>query len=496
VKRRDTYNVTPFSAKYFTAPGCHGIGEFDLAELTGRKFPCDNNCAHDSGGHDMLDYLATLAGPGWLLAGLAAVMAILCYRAWQKSKQVALALDNMSQGLCMFDGAERIVIYNQRYIEMYGLSSDVVKRGTTLSDVLKHRIALGTLTGTAEQYRSNLLAKIAQGQVTKNIVDSGRGRMISVVTRPMPGGGWVGTHEDITDRHALEKERDLMAAQDRRRSAIETAIASFRQRVETLLKGMADSAAAMSATATTLSGASAQTSERAEGASGVSNDASSNVQTASIAADELSSSISEISRQLTQTTDVVKLAVTEAQGTNEDINNLAQSAQKIGDVVKLIRAIAGQTNLLALNATIEAARAGEAGKGFAVVASEVKSLAVQTAKATEEITGQITSVQTSANGAVGAIQRIAERMQEISRYTSSVAVSVDQQDAATSQIARNVSSAAKGTTAIASVLTEVAGAATETRGSAETVLEASKSVETAVANLRVEIRSFLETVAA
>src|SRR5262249_37569572 len=156
----------------------------------------------------------------------------------------------------------------------------------------------------------------------------------------------------------------------------------------------------MRSTATALLENSGQTSQRAEMAVSASNEASTNVHSAAVAADELTSSIAEIGRQLSATAEIVRNAVTEARGTNEQIGGLAQAAQKIGDVVKLIHAIAGQTNLLALNATIEAARAGEAGKGFAVVASEVKSLAVQTAKATEEITRQIAAVQASTTGAV------------------------------------------------------------------------------------------------
>ena len=142
---------------------------------------------------------------------------------------------------------------------------------------------------------------------------------------------------------------------------------------------------------------------------------------------------------------MVRVSVNEAETTNEQIAGLAEAAQKIGDVVKLIRDIAGQTNLLALNATIEAARAGEAGRGFAVVASEVKSLAVQTAKATEEIAAQILAVQGSTTGAVEAIRSIAGRMQEISSYTSAVAASVEQQNAATGEISQNVAGAAQGT---------------------------------------------------
>jgi methyl-accepting chemotaxis protein len=251
----------------------------------------------------------------------------------------------------------------------------------------------------------------------------------------------------------------------------------------------------MQSTAAGLLRSSDQTSQRAESAVHASDEASSNVATAATAATELSSSIAEISQQLTRATEVVSASVKEAKDTDAQIAGLADAAQKIGDVVKLIRDIAGQTNLLALNATIEAARAGEAGRGFAVVASEVKSLAVQTAKATEEIAAQILAVQASSASAVDAIRSIAGRMQEISAYTSAVATSVEQQSAATSEISQNVAGAAEGTSMVASVLGEVAGAATVTRGTAETMLSASRSVESAVTQLRDEVESFLGKVA-
>jgi methyl-accepting chemotaxis protein len=252
----------------------------------------------------------------------------------------------------------------------------------------------------------------------------------------------------------------------------------------------------MQSTAVGLLGSSEQASQRAQSAVKASSEASANVTIAATAATELSASIGEISEQLTRATEVVRVSVNEAESTNQQIAGLADAAQKIGDVVKLIRDIAGQTNLLALNATIEAARAGEAGRGFAVVASEVKSLAVQTAKATEEIASQILAVQGSTTAAVGAIRNIAGRMQEISSYTTAVAASVEQQNAATSEISDNVAGAAAGTGTMAAVLSDVAGAATATRSSVETVLSASRAVESAVAKLRGEVETFLSKVAA
>jgi methyl-accepting chemotaxis protein len=187
--------------------------------------------------------------------------------------------------------------------------------------------------------------------------------------------------------------------------------------------------------------------------------------------------------------------VSEAERTVATMAELGDAATRIGEVVGMIQAIAGQTNLLALNATIEAARAGEAGKGFAVVASEVKSLAVQTATATEDIASHILAVQGSTSSAVEAIRQIAARMQEINQYTAAVAASVEQQNGATGEISHNVASAAEGTGHVVAVLGEVSGAANETRTSAEVVRDASQTVETAVADLRLEVEDFLGKVA-
>ena len=411
------------------------------------------------------------------------------------NQKMRVALDNMSQGLCMFDRNERLVVCNRRYMEMYQLPSEAARPGATLTDLLEYRIRNGSFAPNIADYRRDLLDAMAQGQPRSAEVESADGRITLVINRPMADGGWVATHEDITERRSAERERASMQEQERHRAAIDLAIASFRHRVEELLHTVTEGAIAMRSTAATLLANSGQTSKSAESAVAASNDASANVATAAAATDELTRSIGEIGHQLAATAEIVKAAVGEARNTNQQIATLAEAAQKIGDVIKLIRAIAGQTNLLALNATIEAARAGEAGKGFAVVASEVKSLAVQTAQATEDIAKLITAVQTATGGAVGAIGRITGRMQEIDGCTRTVSSAVEQQNSATAEISQNVSGAADGAKLVVSVLDEVAGAATETRRSAESVLSASQAVESAAADLRHEVEGFLHRVA-
>ncbi|HEY7245918.1 MAG TPA: PAS-domain containing protein [Xanthobacteraceae bacterium] len=425
---------------------------------------------------------------------LVGVLAVASRRSGRQKRQLISAVDHMSQGLCMYDGNERLILCNKRYIEMYGLSSEVVRPGRTLLEVLEYRASLGSLPGTAEEYRRALMAALNEGRTANNVVDSGNGRRIYVINRPMPGGGWLGTHEDITEREQLAKERDEMAAREKRRAMVEAAITAFRERMNGLLRTVDGSADAMKATASTLSTSSNDTSERARGAVNASSQATASVRTAALAADELITSIAEIGRQLELTNSVVQAAVEEAKATDGQIETLAIAAQKIGDVVKLIRDIAGQTNLLALNATIEAARAGEAGRGFAVVASEVKTLAVQTAKATEDIAAQILGVQSSTTEAVEAIRRIADRMREINKYTSAVAASMEQQSAATGQISSNVTHAAEETSIVGSVLGKVSEAATHTRASANAVLDGSQAVEAAVSELRGEVENFLHKV--
>jgi methyl-accepting chemotaxis protein len=409
--------------------------------------------------------------------------------------QMQTALNNMSQGLCMFDRNERLLLRNQRYIDMYQMPAHVAKPGITRTDLLKYRAAHGSFSADIDTYQKEINTAMAQGKIVTTEVTS-NGRRIAIVNRPMAGGGWVATHEDVTERRDAELERAAMQKQQQRRAAIDQAITAFRRRIEEHLRLATDGAKTMRSTAATLTSNSGRTSRSATSAVGTSNETSANVGVAATASEELATSIAEIGRQLHQTADIVRIAVTEAQDTNGQIAALAQATQKIGDVIKLIHAIAGQTNLLALNATIEAARAGDSGKGFAVVASEVKSLSVQTAKATEDISRLIADVQSATSSAVGAIGRISNRMQEIDGCATVVATAVERQSAATAEISQNVAGAAAGSRQVVAALDQAANAATETARSAETVLTEAQAVEAAAAELRREVEGFLARVAA
>jgi methyl-accepting chemotaxis protein len=237
------------------------------------------------------------------------------------------------------------------------------------------------------------------------------------------------------------------------------------------------------------------TSERAAAAAAASEEASASVSTVAAATEELASSVTEISRQVTHSSQVADNAVVKAGQTTEMVGSLATAAEKIGDVLRLIGAIASQTNLLALNATIEAARAGEAGRGFAIVASEVKNLASQTAKATEEIAGQVAAIQSATGNCVTAIGGISDTIREISGIATTIAAAVEQQGSATREIARSVQQAATGTSEVSVNVTGASQSADRSRALADDVLAATgqlgrqadalhESVDTFLAGLR------------
>lgn len=298
-------------------------------------------------------------------------------------------------------------------------------------------------------------------------------------------------------RRRLESESETEQAQRaEREKRVDTLIGSFREKVSAALSVVSSNTTEMNTTANALTAIATDTSGQANDAASASESASENVQAVAAAAEQLAASIEEISRQVSKTNSIVNDATMAADSTNNKVASLAKAAQKIGDVISLIQDIAEQTNLLALNTSIEAARAGEMGKGFAVVASEVKSLANQTASATEEISTQIADIQNSTTDAVTAIEQIAKTMAEVNSYTASIASAVEEQGAATTEISQSVSKAASGTSQVVSSMNVVTSAIGETSESANQVLSASEDVAKQAHTLKTTIDEFLHDVAA
>ncbi len=293
-----------------------------------------------------------------------------------------------------------------------------------------------------------------------------------------------------------ERRREEQRAADRRKRELTEVAERFEASVGGVVRNVSVQANHMRATAQSLSAIAEQTDRQASAVATAADEASQNVQTVASAAEELTTSIREINERISRSSQMASEAVGEVERTNSTLEGLAAAAQKIGDVVNLIQGIAGQTNLLALNATIEAARAGEAGKGFAVVASEVKNLANQTAKATEEISAQITEMQSVSGTVVHVIQAVGRSIVAINETIAAIAAASEQQGAATQEISRNVQQASAGTHAVSTNIDGVTKAASSTGSMAGQALTAAGELSREADQLRQEVERFVATIRA
>jgi methyl-accepting chemotaxis protein len=298
------------------------------------------------------------------------------------------------------------------------------------------------------------------------------------------------------DRLREETERLKVSAEADRKTGMLRLADNFEAGIKGVVNSVASQATVMQSSAEAMTHTAEQATSQATAVAASVEEASADVQTVASSAEELSASVREIGQQVEHSSKIASQAVIEADKTNTTVEGLAKTAQRIGDVVQLIETIAGQTNLLALNATIEAARAGDAGKGFAVVASEVKSLANQTAKATEEIRVQISEIQGATGHTVEAIRSIGATIRQMSEIATTIASAVEEQGAATREIATNVHQAAQGTNDIATNIEGVSRSATDTGAAAAQVLGAAGELSRQAERLRHDVDEFLATVRA
>jgi methyl-accepting chemotaxis protein len=392
------------------------------------------------------------------------------------------------------------------------IAADVVATATAVRSAARHEFLLGlgigaglilvsTILGLAiirsitrpVRTMTGAMAKLAAGDKTVAIDGSDRRDEIGAMARA------VVVFKDNAiemDRLKLEQQAGEQRAAAEKKAAMAKLADEFDASVGSIVKTVSAASTEMQSAAAAMTATAEETSRQSTVVAAASEQTTTNVQTVASASEQLSGSISEISRQVAAASSISGQAVSEAQRTDALVKGLAEAAQKIGAVTSLINQIASQTNLLALNATIEAARAGEAGKGFAVVASEVKSLANQTAKATEEIGAQIAAMQSATGETVSAIGSIGSIIGQVNEIATAIAAAVEEQGAATQEIARNVQQAATGTQEVSGTILGVTQAAGETGAAASQVLSAAGELSTQAEHLHAQVDRFLAAVRA
>jgi methyl-accepting chemotaxis protein len=421
------------------------------------------------------------------------------FAAWAETAQQTAAYD--ASMMKTFRGFEPVMVEIAQGVErLYNEAEaaeastrDAVRRWMLIAFALAVILVCG-LSLLIGRSISNALAsmvsamtRLAGGDVGMVIPGLGRrdeiGEMAGAVVNMIEAERLRAQQFEAEKRQAEQRKADMRQLAD-----------AFESAVGEILETVSSAATELEASADTLTQAAERSQRLATTVASASEKASTNVQSVSSASEELTTSVNEISRQVQESSRVASEAVDQAQKTNGRVSELSMAASRIGDVVELINTIAGQTNLLALNATIEAARAGEAGRGFAVVASEVKALAEQTAKATGEISQQISGIQAATEESVGAIKEIGATIGRMSEISSTIAAAVEEQGAATQEISRNIQHAATGTQQVSSNITDVQHGATETGSASAQVHSAAKSLSSESNRLKLEVSKFLNSV--
>jgi methyl-accepting chemotaxis protein len=381
------------------------------------------------------------------------------------------------------DGAASAAAATQRSLVLLGVALLLAIAATAFVS----RVIGRPIVGMTRSMRA-----LADGDVTVEVPGAGRGDEI---------GGMANAvqifKESMTraDRLAAEQQTER-AAKEQRSAHVESLVHTFEANVGALIGVLSSASTELETTAQSMSLTAGETGQEAITAATAAEQVSAGVQTVAATVEQLTASIGEIGRQVDQSGQITDRAVEHVQRTDTIVRALVTNTQNIGQVVDLITSIAGQTNLLALNATIEAARAGDAGKGFAVVASEVKSLAQQTAKATENIAAQIAEVQGSTAGVVDAITKITETIQEVSTIATAIGAAIEEQRAATSEIARSVQQTAASTQRVTGNIEHVSQIANNTGMAAHRVLDAAGDLSRHAEKLSAEVTSFTKEVRA
>ena len=397
----------------------------------------------------------------------------------------------------------------ERMAEEFGLMVSVmVERGVIVASSARHRIgtthaiAARVMAGEADE----IIVTRWQAMWSKtmrpgcNTALEFRGRRIAslgVAGNPATARRFAQLFKfcvlSLMEAHIATIEHERRASDERRAARVHLA-EEFETDIHGIVQIVSDAAAKLQGSAHTLSTIAEQTRHQSGTVAAATSQTAANVHAVASASEELSASIGEITRQVMESSRISRDAVTVVESTNTTVESLATAAQRIGDVVKLINDIASQTNLLALNATIEAARAGEAGKGFAVVAGEVKSLATQTAKATDEIATQIAGIQAATTGAVDAMRAVGRTVARLDEIAGTIAAAVEQQAAATCEIGRNVGETARAVHAVEPSIVQVSEGAVRSDSATAEMLDAASRLAREAAHLDTEVDGFIRRV--